>query len=220
MRKMLKASAVILVAGLAMQAQANLITNGSFETPDLDSVNNNGGSSWEVFSTINGWTTEAGTGIEIQKSGTVVNAYEGDQYVELDSHNFGLTGDSGSNSFMVQALNQLTVGETYALSFWYQPRTNRTDDNGINVYWGDSTLDLVMFADGQRNTSGGWQNFTTMLVATGEQMNLGFEAFGKQNTLGGFLDAVSLVEVPEPSTFGLLALGLIGLTAARRAKQA
>ena len=59
-----------------------------------------------------------------------------------------------------------------------------------------------------------WAQFTLALIATDTTMNLGFYADGMANTLGGFLDNVSLV--PEPTAITLFILGLIGITFVNR----
>jgi hypothetical protein len=43
---------------------------------------------------------------------------------------------------MTQSLNSLTIGAEYLLEFYYKPRTNSTNDNGINVYWYDTAIDF------------------------------------------------------------------------------
>jgi hypothetical protein len=204
----------LVIAGsmFAASANASLITNGSFES-------NVGltGSSWGVFSSIDGWYTSSGAGIEIQRS-TVTPAQDGVQYVELDSHG------ANSNSSMSQDISGLNVGSVYKLDFWYKARTTSTGDNGINVSWG-ATPDVSPFTyafgvDGVAPMD--WALVTGLLTATSSDMTLTFSAVGKQNTLGGFIDNVNLSSaVPEPSSLGLLALGLglLGLGSRSRVRK-
>jgi len=203
----------LIIAGslIASSASASLITNGSFES-DVGLT----GTQWGVFDSIDGWYKSNGAGIEVQRN-TVVNAQDEDQYVELDSHN------AGSNSSMSQDLLGLVVGDIYQLDFWYKARTNSTNDNGINVGWGASP-DLYPFTyafnvDGVAPMD--WTHVSGLLTATSENMTLTFSAVGTQNTLGGFIDNVSLNShsVPEPGSLALLGLGLLGLSASRNRKK-
>lgn len=214
--QILKATAAAVALAVATSANANLIANGSFETPDIDTTPGSaGGSGWQVYSggEVVGWDLAWGAGIEIQKSGTVVTAQHGNQYVELDSHG------SSSNSAMFQTVNGLSVGAEYLLSFWYQPRTsNGRNDNGIDVFVGEYLNEVVVLnIDDVVSTPGSdWTEYTYLFTATNTLMSMGFEAVGMQNTLGGFIDNVSLVAVPEPGTLALLGLGLAGLGFVRR----
>ncbi|WP_250657108.1 PEP-CTERM sorting domain-containing protein [Alkalimarinus coralli] len=203
----------IIIAGglLASSANASLITNGGFES-DVGLS----GTQWGVFNTIDGWYTSDGAGIEIQRN-TVTSAQEGNQYVELDSHH------AGSNSSMSQDLVGLSVGQVYKLDFWYKARTGSTNDNGINVSWGASP-DLSPFTyafnvDGVAPMD--WTLVTGFLTATAADMTLTFSATGKENTLGGFIDNISLASysVPEPGSLALLALGLAGFGVSRGRKK-
>lgn len=193
--------------GILMSATANAsLINGDFEA-DVGLS----GTAWNIFGSIPGWTTYSGGGIEVQHN-TIVPAHSGNQYVELDSWN---------NSSMYQEVTGLSLGETYELSFWYHTRTNAGDnDNGIQVYWGESALGNLQLdiADLISSVSYEWINYSLNLVATTESMFLGFAASGLDNSLGGFIDSVSLepVEVSEPASLALLFIGLLGLVIGRR----
>lgn len=203
-----KTVTAIAFASAASFANANLLTNGDFEA----SVGLSG-TNWGVYQSIEGWNKFDGPGIEVQRN-TVIAAQSGNQYVELDSH---------YNSSMYQEIGGLTVGGAYELSFWYHARTNNDyNDNGINVYWGDYLPgDVVVSIDGLRQVNTpGWIEQTVKLVASAETMFLMFAATGYSNSLGGFVDNVSLTAVPEPGTLALFGLGLMGLVLARRQQKA
>lgn len=161
---------VALIAGLvSIQANASLITNGSFEDgangtsltfngeqPALsfgDLASKGQDFSWAVFSGLPGWThvTGYGPGVELHYNGTLSNAggvnnnaADGKYYAELDTH-FSYKTPGNSNSAMFQLVSGLKVGVVYELSFWYRARDTSVDSNGLNVYWkaNGSTIDKL-----------------------------------------------------------------------------
>jgi hypothetical protein len=234
-----KISLSVSLIAISSIANATLITNGSFEqltfednTQSIGIVSNtnlqayqNKNRAWDVFNTLPGWITSYGNGIELQKN-VVTRSQDGLQHVELDSHPSG-----SSNAVMTQTIDSLTVGSNYLLEFYYKPRTNRTNDNGINVFWYDSAVDFdlglqVDFStDSTSSLTPNWALQTVTFTAQATSMDLSFGAFGKQNTLGGLIDNVSLTQqssqpvtsVPEPSMLMLFILGL-GFIVARQRK--
>jgi hypothetical protein len=207
----------IFLISLSTFVNASLITNGSFEevifeddststgiifNTDLQDYKNKH-KAWDVFYQLPGWQTTDGHGIELQKN-IVTLSQDGFHHVELDSHPYG-----ASNAVMTQTLNSLTVGTNYLLEFYYKPRTNSNNDNGINVFWYDAAIDFELdmktdfVVDGTRNSTPSWALQSVLFTAKAQTMNLSFASFGKQNTLGGLIDNVSLNQVttvPEPST--------------------
>jgi len=194
-------AAALFIAANAVQA-STLVTNGSFENPGV--------SSWGIFSSISGWTGGA-YGIEIQPSNTVggVTAFDGNQYVELDTT---------ANSSMWQNLST-TANTSYTLSFAYMPRPDTpggSPSNTVEVYWGGSKLGSFS----GKSKIGPWLEieFDNLTPTVGPTTRLEFLAAGTSDSYGGFIDDVVVSAVPENETWALLlaGLGLIGAVARGR----
>lgn len=210
---------------VAAPAQATLLKDGGFErpTPSRGLINDNdyasmpgrsGKRSWDVWREIGAWSTVAGHGIEVQTRRTIRGAapHSGDYYVELDSH----PGGASSNTTMAQMVN-LDPG-AYRLSYWYQPRTHRSGDNGLEVLWDGVRIGRH---DETSRTQAGWlQHVADVHVATAGDHTLEFTAFGGANTLGALIDTVELNRVPEPGMWPLLGAGLAALAYLRRHRSA
>ena len=195
---------VLLVSLLfvASYANATLITNGDFEQPDRLR-------GWGVYQWLPGWDLLSGSGIEIQTSGVVVQAQSGNQYVELDSHKVKRSTTASTNSAMAQTV-ELSTG-SYLLDFWYQPRNNRARSN--DIYYGIEGL-MTQVIGGKKSDYRGWTEVTLAFDVEEEGFyDVVFAAQGREDTLGGFIDNVSLTAapVPEPSTILLLGAGLVAI---------
>jgi len=126
------------------------------------------------------WYTSGGFGIELQNTGTVTNSFEGTKHVELDS------GNSNSNSSMSQ--NVYMCAGVYDLKARYYARTPDIDDNNIEVYLGKTKIGVL-----QHELDGVWHLLDIPVVIPKDSIYLlTFKGGGKQNSLGGLLDDVSL----------------------------
>lgn len=226
MKKIVVSSGLVILSLFLLVgvAGASLLTNGSFESPK---VSDSKYSHWAVYGDVGPWYLLSGQGIEIQTNGTVVNAKDGDQYVELDSdpnrHVGGTFGSGSTNSAMGQDVT-LAAG-TYELSFWYRPRTNTSGDNGIAYgLWGNTGPGFTSTfgtADGISSGITDWEQIThTFEITNPGDFTIAFAASGTANKLGGFIDNVELNAVPIPGAVWLLGSGLLGLIGIRRKKKA
>ena len=219
-RVALAAGALSLAA--AAPASAGVIFYDSFEAPNTNS--------WGVYQTGVGdngdWFSLSGTGIEIQNvNAGVSDAYDGRQYVELDSDR-RRGGVPGSTNSSMAASIDFVAGRQYEISFAYKPRTNNENDNGIRLYAldldGGMIEDEVLLFEVNETTSSlsNWFVYSVVYTASSSFNAIAFEAFGSANRLGGFIDAVKVAEVPLPAALPLFGFGLAGLAALRRRKRA
>jgi hypothetical protein len=211
-------------------ASAATVVNGSFEQdPGTKGLNGStfanlaapGGASWDIFTALPGWTKgSVGAGIEIQTAETLttINAQDGQHYVELDSNN---------NSSMQQTINFDSTG-SYLLSFFYSPRDQNAASNVIDYSLFDALSPFTTVLAGSVTGPGSvpltavgtWTQITAMFVITKTgDYNLRFAAGGTNNSLGGFIDNVSIAAVPVPAAGFLLFGALGGLAALRRRRK-
>jgi hypothetical protein len=186
---------------LAMSAfaQANLVTNGSFEA-DLQSAG-----TWNIYANLTGWTGGA-DGIELRNN-IAGAAYDGVNYVELDTN---------INSASSQVLGT-TLGQKYTLSFAYAPREGTAaSTNGIEVFW--NGVSQGTFSGTGAASGNAWVPENLTVTGTSPTSNLEFRAVGISDSYGGSLDAVSLTAIPEPESYAMMlaGLGLLGFVARRR----
>ncbi len=198
----LQFAAVALAALMAVPAGAStVVTNGSFETNPLQP-----NQSWNVYSSIAGWKTITGAGIEVQRqSAAGIAPQDGNFIVELDSHNntkFGQTVTLAAGNYM--------------LDFNWRARTTDASTNGLAWSLGGLTNGSIL------SGSTTWSLLsTTFTVTKAGSYLLAFAGTGKSDGIGMLLDNVSITPsaVPVPAAGVLLmgALGGLGLLRRRKA---
>lgn len=165
-----------------------LINNGGFEAPVVS-----GG--WQAF--VNGttgldWSVDWRDGstnpayLELQKGVNGWLPFGGSQYAELDSHN-------GPASVRIYQDFATIPGDDYNLSFAFSARPGTDiENNKLKVLWNGVEVNLLT-ADGTGESNTNWATSTYSLTATATTTRLEFIDMGTSDTLGTFLDEVSVV---------------------------
>ena len=164
---------------------ANLIVNGSFEGPDVPpGISTISVGDWN----LSGWTPVNGNGIGIfdnmtASAGVTWQAYEGDQFAELDAN---------ANGGISQSINTVP-GSSYYICFAYSPRPGcGAGTNTIQFYLNDKSIDNV--TAGGDAASMAWMLYCYSFRATGASTTVRFMAAGDSDGFGGFLDDVQVIE--------------------------
>ncbi|MEQ1601153.1 MAG: PEP-CTERM sorting domain-containing protein [Methylophilaceae bacterium] len=272
-------SAVVLsMFALSVQANLNLVKNGSFETVTTtknDAFSLAGVSNWATlnsytflevpggatlpFAPSNGGSLYSGIACTAPILPTTGPAPSGCfPTTSPDGGNF-VVADGGAYPFGVlwQSLTGLVVGQSYEVSFWQAAGQQKTYPGNTLEQWivtlggtlGSGNVNLTdgttvnvasMLVGGKSQHSDlmstpnkdfvDWQYQTMTFQATDPNLPtgatmpstlLGFLSIGSPFGVPPFvlLDGVSVEAVPEPASYALLGIGLLGALFARRQKK-
>ena len=220
MKSLRPITALVLSLAATASATAQLIINGSFETPLVPpgSYTNYGAGS----TAITGWTV---VGVDssvisgtFMQSGITFQAQSGNQWLDIA----GVT--SNSNASGVTQNIATVVGQAYDLTFYVGSATG-------GGFFFPATVDLAIDGGARMsyfNPTGpsdmlDWKLFTVPFTATNATTNLTFFNGSAANNFISPLDNVSLVPVvPEPSTavFGVIGIFVVALRRTRNGRNA
>jgi hypothetical protein len=235
---LLSLSAIAALSASIAHASTNLVTNGNFEAT-TNGTNKQLASSVTTAAdrtTLTGWTSSNGNdgGYNFVLSSALANTW--DSAIWLKSENNGYANSAnGGNIFasdsqyypgtLSQTITGLTAGTQYTLSFESAlAQQVGFDGANSNNYWqvgfGNATQNSTALSIASGGFSG-WTTSTLNFTASGASQVLSFLAQGSPGAPPFLLlDNVSLAAaVPEPSTWGMLlvGIGMIGFMARRRA---
>jgi hypothetical protein len=226
---------------LSSSAHANLVVNGGFEAGATvvahtgmggtavgggdASLTNGDLSGWTVGPTSNGLVNAIATNNSAY-FGTISATGQGNGADAVPGSGVFGAGGGGPRSgalaavfpnglhydgYISQAIAGLTQGEIYRVSFWLSNQLGDVANNSLGVTFGASTV----LAPTALTVPMGWTLYTHDVVADATTMNLIFTA--GNTPAGNLLDDVSVIAVPEVSSFGMLTgLGLLAFGTAAR----
>ncbi len=209
---LMKHLALAMTLAFSAISSANLVVNGSFESPDVVATSDDGlGTYWYVRNgtSADGWTRSGSQWTWLDSRPGKWIASDGEQYTEVES------GYAGSISQTIATW----AGQSYRLTFDYaaNPYLSSTNpDDSLRLYLNGSAFAYV---DGSDSTTDDldWTTYAYVFTASSTSTELRFQdGYTNFPYHGGFLDNVTMVAVPEPATLGVLGLGLVSLIRRRR----
>lgn len=199
MKKLFLGVSAVAAGLMAVPASATVIFTSTFESVAGGPTANG---TFTNVQTADGWNaTDANHPIELQRRvagspSTGVGQFDGGNvFVELDSTR---------NSSMFRTLD----AGTYSLSFLYSPRPNvASTSNGIEVLLNGVLLNPPGLVTGAGGANTNWALYSTGTFTAGAGSTLTFRAAGTSDSLGGYLDNITLSAVPEPATWAMMLIG-------------
>ncbi len=212
----LKLAAVVLALSLSIGgAKANLLVDGSFDTPAFPPPGINGfysnygpvaGDPHYVgpqFDNPNGWTITSGNVDLVYVTGS---PWIGAQ-PNTDPYFLDLNGNQAGS---IQQSFLTTAGQWYHLSFYYSNNPGGSPDpNRASVQVG-SLSDTIDY-NGATQSNLNWVHYTADFQASGASTTLSFTQIDQCCNGGILLDSVSVAPVPEPATWAMMIVGFVGV---------
>ena len=205
--KLITVVTTCIALSIHINANANLIVNGSFED---SSVSTN---SWKWFTSdkVNGWD---GSNIEIWDNFGRVTAFDGSQFAELNAH-----ANDGS-AFSIYQTFDTEINGIYDFSFAYRARRNSDEAFSVSI---DNSNDNIYTRILDDHIVKAWSSFTDSFVATSISTTIKFTSITPTiGTIGNFIDNIQVVKRPtlaartttiisEPSVLALFGASLLTL---------
>jgi hypothetical protein len=199
-------------AEVVKETTTELVTNGGFETPEVTAAQG-----WDIFdSPAGGWIVEWYGGsssyggqtrpdpahLELHEGVNGWLPYEGDQHAELDTDWDGPGGGLNNEPASVEISQTLAACPSglYTLRYAWSPRPNHSD-NALEVRWGGSLIDSHSGV-GVSNTNWMLEEHEYLSGPSSGTVALAFRETGTADSLGMFLDSVSVVCVREETAWG------------------
>jgi hypothetical protein len=219
------ALAAALAAGLAAApalAATNLVANGGFETPSLQTgtfrlfdTGESGLTGWDVLGSED---NVALLDTAYAERNITFNAFAGENALDLSGG-----GQRGLDAGVAQWIDTV-AGKRYTLSFW----VGNADGSGNGNYAGASIVDLAIDGGARRSFANSdvtfhgvnWKQVTTSFTAGGERTRIAFFNGTTADAFSG-LDGVRVIEgVPEPAAWSLMitGFGFAGVALRRRVR--
>ncbi len=198
-KSILTAIVVLTLSGMTSMAHAqNLVINGDFEANTGLKPN-----SFGLYDSIPGWkrdTTKLPGLIEIQRENVAGTTPDGTQFLELDSNH---------PSYVYQDLTTIT-GMEYNVSFIYSKRAN-VADNSFHFFWDNEASATAFTLLGNAEANPTWFTFSGVFRATGTTTRIAFANNNPDDSLGAYIDGVSVTAAAPGSIDAVPELGEVAV---------